>query len=101
MAVFVMGLASLGSTANAKEQKAQLVRIEEVIVKPSRVEFILNLMAWRFRLICFAFLADDLVVFDVILLFQDIRGWELQKMMQDPWQDQKRISYISIDYFPK
>ena len=47
------------------------------------VEFNLNLMVWRFRLICFAFLVVDLVVLGVILLFLDISRWKLRKIVRD------------------
>lgn len=36
-------------------------------------------MAWRFRLNCAAFRVVDLVVLDVIILFQTDRGWKLGK----------------------
>jgi len=37
--------------------------------------------------------AFDLVVLDVILLFQDVSGWKLQKMVKDLVQDQKGNPY--------
>jgi len=44
----------------------------------------------------FRFLSPDLAVFDVIILFQDVRRWILRKIVRDLMQAQKRNSYISV-----
>jgi hypothetical protein len=48
-------------------------------------------MVWRFRLICFAFLVIDLIVLDVILVFQDVSGWKIVKNKEPA---QKENSYL-------
>ncbi len=51
-------------------------------------------MGWRFQEICVAFRVTDLVVFDVITFFQDIRRWLPEKIEKDLMQDQKENSYL-------
>ena len=44
-------------------------------------------------MICYSFTGFDLVVLDVILLFQDVSGWKLRKMVKDLVQGQKGNPY--------
>ncbi len=52
---------------------------------------ILNLLVCSVWLICFAFLVIDLIVLDVILVFQYVSGWKIEKNKE---QAQKGNSYL-------
>jgi hypothetical protein len=61
-----------------------------------RSESISNSTVWKLRLICFAFLVVDLAVLAVILLFHDVKGWKLRRIVKNLQQAKKPISYISV-----
>ena len=44
----------------------------------------------------FSFLVVDIVVLNVTLLFLDINGWKLGKIVRDLEQNQKGISYLLV-----
>ena len=60
-----------------------------------RVESILLLTVLRFLLLCLYFLAIDLAILSMILLFQDISGRKSRKIVRDLWRAQKGNSYPS------
>ena len=49
-----------------------------------------------FLLLCLYFLANDLAILSMILLFQDIRGWKSRKIVMDLGQALKGNSYRII-----
>jgi len=69
------------------------VAFDPVVLTEWRVESILLLTVLLFLLLCLYFLANDLAVLSMILLFQDIRGWKSRKIVRDLWRVQKGNSY--------
>jgi hypothetical protein len=58
-----------------------------------RGESILLLTVLLFLLLCLIFLANDLAILSVILLFREIRGWKSRKIVRDLWRAQKGNSF--------